>query len=97
MNQRETRPRQADGDLAFGDECLDARVVDHEVEAIIGIGRVEWKVCGAAVDGGEHADHHVETARERDADPIAATDARDAELVRQRTGRRLELCVGERA
>ena len=41
MHERETGARQTHCDLTFGDEGLDAGIVDHEVETIVGVGGVE--------------------------------------------------------
>ncbi len=88
--------RIAVGEGGGGDHRGGGRVGAHELEPLGGEAGIEGEVGGAALEGGEHGDDHVEAAFEMDADDVASSDAAGDEVMGELVGALVELPVGER-
>ncbi len=74
-----------------------AGVLQHEGEALRGVGGVQGQVASAGLEGGEDGNGHVQALVQAQGDGATHGHAQRDEVVGQLVGARVELRVGERA
>ena len=72
-----------------------ARVVDHEGEALGGIGGIERQIGAARLQHAEKPDHHVERAFDAEPDDDIRPDAASAQMPRETIGALVQLAIGK--
>ncbi len=78
------------------DEDGDARLGEHEVQPLRGVGRVQRDEGGAGLEDAQQALHQLRRALQAQADAGARSDAEGAQVPGQLIGALIELAIGER-
>ena len=91
------RVAQTSGQPGRGDDDRHAAVLEREVEAVVGIDRIERHVGAAGLQDAKQRDDQRRIAFEEEADERAALHAERAQAVRNGVGGAVEFGVGQRA
>ena len=79
----------------LGDQHRDAGILEHEGEALCGIGGIERQIGAAGFENAEQPDHHLQRALDAQPDHRLRSDAEAAQVMRELVGARIEFGIGE--
>ncbi|MNC33708.1 hypothetical protein D3C75_821120 [compost metagenome] len=87
--------RQAQPEVALAEQQLQAAVLDHVVQAIQRIGRVQRHVGTTGLEDGQQADHHLQRTRRGQAHQHVRADASGDQRVGDPVGPAVQLGVAQ--
>ena len=80
----------------LGNHQASTSVIQHEGDALWGIGGIERQVGAAGFEDAEQPDHHLQRALDAQADDRLRPNAEALQVMRKLIGARIEFTIGER-
>ena len=82
--------------LRIGDEQLRGRIPDHEVQALLGIGRIQRLIGAAGLEGAEGGHGHVFAAADQDGDDVFPSETQRGDVGGDPVGHFVQFLVCQR-